>query len=183
MNLIYTASLTSLANVKQYLAIANTADDGILARLIPAASTMIQDVLGRVFASTWFDEIYDGNNSAKLIVVNYPVTAVSSVTIDGDVIPVSTGVKVNGYSFNVFSIFLRGYIFTQGLQNVEVNYTAGYTTTPYDVEQECIRLVSLMYKQKERIGVSGKGIGPEHISYDLKDQADKIKTNLRHYIR
>lgn len=175
------ADLTTLANVKGYLNITNSTDDTLLSRLITAASSFIEKILSRTFTAANYNEFYDGNDGATFLLPYYPVNSITSVTIDTQVIPLAPDSISNGYGSNVYGVFLRGYKFTKGYQNVQIAYNAGYSVIPLDIEDECIRLVALRYKYKDRIGVSGKGIGPEHVSYDMKDQADKVLSALRAY--
>jgi hypothetical protein len=48
---------------------------------------------------------------------------------------------------------------------VNTGLTTPPANWPLDLEQACIELVMLWYKDKERMGVSGSGQGPEHVSY------------------
>jgi hypothetical protein len=112
---------------------------------------------------------------------NYPVTAVASLHIDGLPVPLSTGYGVSGYTFNSTSITLRGRLFTQDVQNVVVAYTAGYAAVPNELEQACIELVGLRYKEKDRIGIVSKGLAGETIAFTQKDFSNAIRTTLENY--
>jgi hypothetical protein len=111
---------------------------------------------------------------------DYPVTAINYLKIDGQLIPASFG-QSSGYVYDSFSIMLIGYSFTRGFQNVELSYTAGYAVTPTEVEQACIELLSLRYKEKDRIGQVSKSIGGEVVSFSQKDMSDSIQTTLANY--
>ncbi len=173
--------LTTLANVKQYLAVNVTTDDAMLSRLITAASAFIQSWLNRTFASASYTETRDGHGGQKLAFANYPVTAVASVMVDNVAILAAPDPTQAGYRFSFTMLYLNGYSFTRGFQNVVVSYTAGYSSTPFDVEQACIDLVSLKYKERQHIGVSSKTLGQETINYSQKDLSDAVKATLSQY--
>lgn len=177
------ADLTTLANVKSWLKITTTTDDALLQRLLSAASDYIQTWLNRVVPTASYSDAYDGPGGSRLMLPNYPITAVSSVSIDGQVIPQSTSPTTPGWVFNSTSIVLRGgtWRFTEGVQNISVSYTAGYPTVPSEIEQACIELVSRRYKERDRIGVTSKTLAAETISYSQKDMSEGIATTLKQY--
>lgn len=176
------ADLTTLATVKEWLSITDSSKDALLTRLISAASDFIQTWLNRTLASASYTDTLDGAGGRTLLLGNYPITAVSSVYVDGVSIPQSTSVAMSGWTYDATRIVLRGgYRFTRDLQNVVVSYTAGYVTTPKEVEQSCIELIARRYKERDRIGVSSKTLAGETVTFSQKDMSDAIKTTLTQY--
>jgi hypothetical protein len=87
-----------------------------------------------------------------------------------------------GYSFSSTQLSVRGYKFSRGTQNIAIAYTAGYPTTPPEIAQACIELVSLRYRERTRIGEVSRSLGgAETVSYSQKDLSDAIKTLLLQY--
>jgi len=75
---------------------------------------------------------------------------------------------------------------TEGTQNVICKYTAGYSTTPADLEQICIDLVNYYYQGRSNdTSVMSKEIGDYSVRYskDSKSMPDSIKTRLAKYKR
>lgn len=180
--------LTSLANVKQYIGIGTgvTVDDALLGRLISALSTFVQTWLNRTILSAAYVDTIDGLGGSRLQLANYPVSAVSSLTIDGRVIPAAPVPAVQGWRGYVWTptqIALQGYCFTRGYSNVVVNYTAGFLTTPLDIEQACIEVIALRYKQRDQIGFVSKAIGGETVTFNIKDIPASTQTVLINYRR
>ncbi len=173
--------LTTLVNVKQYLSLTGPEDDALLSRLITAASAFIQSHLNRTFASQSYTEKRNGNGGQRLSFSNFPVTAVSSVAVDGVAIPAAADATKAGYIFSSTMLFLNGWSFTRGYQNVAIAYTAGYVAVPADIEQVCIDLVSLKYRERDRIGISSKTLGGETVNYVKSDLSDEVKNTLRQY--
>ena len=117
----------------------------------------------------------DGQNMPQMLLNNYPVTAVQSLTVQGLQIqprppygPDVTSANFGGYVFDSKRIMLSGYRFPRGFQNVVVQYTAGYASTPHDIEQACIDIIGDWFKYRERIGLSAMGIDGQSVSFDFR---------------
>jgi hypothetical protein len=113
----------------------------------------------------------------------FPVTAVLSLIIDDQAVPAASQFNAAGYRFSSTQLSVRGYSFNRGAQNVVIAYTAGYSTTPPEVAQACIELVSLRYRERSRIGEISRSLGggAETVAYAQKDMTDAIKTLLQQY--
>lgn len=183
--------LTTLSDVKAWLQTGQSAfpstDDGLLTRLISAASQYIQTWLNRQIAQADYLEVRDGTGGQRLQFACFPVSAVLSLTINGLAIPPappllpSTGVT-SGYMFSGTQLAVRGYYFARGAQNVVVTYTAGYQTVPPEIAQACIELVALRYRERTRIGEVTRSVGGgETATYSQKDMSGAIMTLLQQY--
>ena len=194
------SQLTTLSDVKAFLAIGTSVgagDDPLLTRLITAVSQFIETYCNRTFAQGSYTETRNGNGRQTLSFRNTPTTAIASLTIDGLAIPprpafgsgssyVETfqgGGAGSGYTFDTDYLYLDGYAFSKGKQNVTLAYTAGYASIPYDLAQAAITLVGLCYKSRDRLGVTGKGIGPEHISYLVGKFPVDVQMTIDQYSR
>jgi hypothetical protein len=113
-------------------------DDVLVSNLITRVSTYIQMWLQRTIASATYNEIRDGQGSYTMMMKNYPITAVHSVTIDGIAIsprpPLGAGSSIV-YTFNgvpagwVASdvmVMMSGTPFRKDYQNIVINYDAGF---------------------------------------------------------
>lgn len=79
---IGTYSLTSLQNLKDYLAITACDDDNLLEKHIDRATDFIERYCNRKLKTRAYTrEIYWGNGQTRLILEQYPVTAVSRVSM------------------------------------------------------------------------------------------------------
>jgi hypothetical protein len=179
-----TGDLTTLANVKAYLSppLTTTADDALLSRLITAASQFIQSWLDRTIPVTSYTDTRNGTGGMRLFLRNRPVVAVSAVTVDGVAIAPSDPPPLGaGYLYDDSAVYLIGTCFGKGVQNVTVSYTAGYAATPPELEQACIALVALRYKERDRIGQASKNLGGETVSFQQKDMPADVATVLDGY--
>lgn len=176
--------LTTVALVKGWLALIVGSDDALIQAAITAYSQFVLTATGRTNLSSVADysEVYSGSGSEILFVRNYPVTAVSSLKIDGVPIPQSPGVNQVGWvidtSGSQAAIALRGggrqniqysrwapwngngnaaplgqapYNFTEGIMNVEISYSAGYASVPFDLGQGAMQLVAAKYRSRQWI--------------------------------
>jgi uncharacterized phiE125 gp8 family phage protein len=180
--------LTTLDDVKAWLQTGQVpfpdTDDALLARLITSASRFIEDWLGRQLISADWCETRDGNGGQLMVLANFPVTAVISLTIDGLNIPPAPadGGYGAGYVFTPTELALRGYVFTRRAQNVVVTYTAGYAAIPPDIAQACIELVCRRYRSRTRIGEVSRAVtGGDTVTFSSRDLSGDTMRLLDRY--
>jgi hypothetical protein len=147
--------LTTLETVKAWRSppITTTADDAQISRIITAASEFIRRYLQRTLVSQNYSEQRNGTGGRELMLRHAPVTAVTSLTVDGNAIPAAPDAVSPGYVLAAESgiLYLRGYGFWRGAQNVAAAYTAGFLvrgeaqTVPQDSPYElpCSSLTQL----------------------------------------
>lgn len=190
-----TGDLTTLANAKQWLSIATTTDDALITRLITAISSYAQTWMNRQIATQSYSESRTGSGSDTLALANYPCTAVASLTIA--TVPVSPspdGLQA-GYVFDDRFIYLVGNAYAASAfpgaapnrfpkwppKAVQISYTAGFASTPPELEQAVIEWVSQRYQERTRIGMSSKSMAGETTAFIVKDMPDSVKTVLTNY--
>ena len=133
---------------------------------IPAHSPLVEPVS--------YDEFYDGTGTFRLPLRNWPITAVVAVNVFGSAIQQSTAQNVSGWVIDQDARFISlrgGYSatvatfqnyrggwggcapgFAVGVQNVEVQYTAGFSGVPVDLEMSARKVVALNYVRRGWIG-------------------------------
>jgi len=176
-----TGDLTTLANAKAYIPNAGTADDALLARMITGLSAFVVNWLNRNILTASYTETRDGYDTTRMMTLNYPITAVSAVTVNGSSIPLASGWPQNGYGFDSASIVLMGYSFPRGFRNVTLAYTAGFATVPADIEQAVLEVLALRYKQRDRVGYNSKSLAGETVAFTISDMEKSTITALRAY--
>ena len=112
--------LTTLQAAKEWLALGSTVttSDSVVSRLISAASEAVQKRIGYQIAEAQYAVTRNGNGKLVMPFASAPVSAVSSLTIDGVSIPARTSPVGPGYVFDEEWLLLSGYCFTKGRQNV-----------------------------------------------------------------
>lgn len=139
-------ALTSLEAVKLYLKL-NTVqlseeEITLLEDLINACSTAIENYCGRKFKEQTFEEEYDGTGKRHLLLNQYPVKLINSISVDDDVLdPGEYKIKKNN------GVLIRNNsIWPVGDINIFVSYTAGLTEIPSPLELACKYYVMSFYK-------------------------------------
>jgi uncharacterized phiE125 gp8 family phage protein len=141
------ADLVTLADAKAWLNIDEGDDskDSVIARSISAASLAVANYVGCDLSSASRNEVRDGDGRTIFYTKSWPITAVSSVNVDGVSIPASASIAHTGYSFDDMRIVLRGWHFAPGRLNVVVSYTSGYATIPPQITQAVLLATAGMY--------------------------------------
>jgi hypothetical protein len=128
--------LVSLAQLKAHLGVQSSGDDILLASMIGQISRAICTYLNRPFF--WPRDVvdmFDGNGRPKIQLRHWPVVAVTSVTINGQVVPQAVSEFGFGWTLEAGDdeppgamqmLMLSGGIFSRGWQNVTIAYRAGY---------------------------------------------------------
>lgn len=139
--------LTTIARVQTWLPNLTSGSNAIVAQLIGSCSALIYSKLSRARTySQNFTRIFDGVGNYQLVLPDWPVTAISSVQIGAALIQSTPLPTPNtdiippknpgfGYRFVPWAgnlpgepavlEFVNGF-FWGGVQNIRVNYTAGY---------------------------------------------------------
>ncbi len=140
-------NLTTLAAAKEWLNCTDTTEDSKITANIARASAMVRRWLGYdPISQTYTNQKYNGQGTLLLATTAFPITAVSSLTIDGTSISAQTSAPLGaGYFFEDRFIHLIGYGFTKGVQNVVVSYTAGHTFLPEEISIGCLMTVQALH--------------------------------------
>jgi hypothetical protein len=118
-----------------------------------------------------FNENYDGNGNSRMYLRQTPIISVTSITANGIAVPASSGYPYYGYvigdnkyigiiggssnypynysvsgSYRMFGASSGG--FPRGMQNINVQYTAGFTGVPFDIERACCKVVAINYRRR-----------------------------------
>ena len=177
------ADLTSLPAVKVYLGIPldQTEDDALLQSLITGVSVGIQNWIGRDLSVKQYTDKIDGNGKNRVMFPAWPVTAVAAVMVNGRNIPAATSFEGYGYRFDETMLILNCDCFHKGSRNVELAYTAGYTTMPADIAQVCSKLVGAKYKERDWLGYRSKSLAGETVVFDDVELSESVRGVLWDY--
>ncbi len=127
-------------------------------------------------------ETRNGNGKDRIVAKVTPITAVTSVTIDGVTVPAATSTIGSGYVFDDQMIYLRGYVFTQGYRNVVLSYAGGVAAgsqVASALEQACLVTCALWWKRRahiDQVSLSApSGIGStSFLQVDIPKEAQTI---------
>lgn len=138
-------ALTSLDAAKAYAKIPadDTSMDALFEALINAASTAIDGYCRRNLKEQVYTDLeFDGSGSRNLLLGQYPISTISAVKID-DVLVDATEYKVRK---EIGTLVRLNFCWPEGIMNLKVSFTAGYTDVPADLELACKHLVLFYYK-------------------------------------
>lgn len=200
--------LTELNAAKRHLDIAHDDDseDTFLDQLIKEVDAGVKSYLGRnVEQQTITNEYHDGHGRQVLFLREWPVTAVSDVRVDaagyagqGTNSPFdSDSALTQGEDFfmrrtdesehNVGELIRIGRGWQEGIGNIRVAYTGGYSTVPLDLELAVHNLIARLRETadkghmlaSERLGSYSYKI----LQTDKRPEIGEVKSILGHYKR
>jgi uncharacterized phiE125 gp8 family phage protein len=171
-------ALCSRDSLKRWLSVRPSQGDNdeLLDELIDMATAIIEKTTSRRLKSrAYVNDLTsfhsDGSQTDTLWLVEFPVVSVQQVIIDGGVMA-STDYKVypeSGYIrlarrvTTYLSQPQATVIVPDGVQNVRVDYTAGFATVPPDLVQACRDLAAHMFimshASDKRTGIISRSIG------------------------
>ncbi len=173
---------------------------GPLDGTIPTASPFVAPVS--------YDDFYDGSGTLRQPVRNWPITAVAAVNVGGVAVRQSTSPQVPGWVIDGDKKFIsirgtngvrgygaggwgfqpRGYdccyVFANGIQNVEINYTAGFSSVPFDLEMAARKAVALNYRRRSWIGQKSQAMaaGAGTISFQDWEMDRDAERAIQYYM-
>jgi hypothetical protein len=167
-------SIVTLADFKT--AIGTTANpDAELQQMLDRVDGMIFGEVGQVLTTTTYtDEEYSGNDTPRIALAKYPITTLTSVTIENE-----AAVTVNSATIRVVSgvliEFVNGRIFPRVKpNNVKVTYTAGYSSIKTGLPEVwtlAIETATMLYSDAKAVktGVSSQSFMDGSISFFTKE--------------
>jgi hypothetical protein len=162
-------ALTTLTRLRTYLGQEYvTKEDTFLQDMLDAASAFFVREVGRAIEVATYTETVDGNGTSSMTLRASPVVSVSSVVVNGETIPERTSWDGTGWVLQGDRVRLVGYLFSCGVSNVVVTYSAGYSTIPDDVQTCVCELASLKRNEASRMGIFSRSIpGMETTQYQV----------------
>lgn len=193
---ILSGAPTTLERAKIFLGIAGDSKDSLITMLINQSTGIIERYTKRTLKeATYTDEVYVGNGQSKLVLRQFPVSALSAVKEAQNAVdsaPSFTTLNSSTYRFTDDGIIERlDAIFLEGYQ-YKLTYTAGYkidftqenTAAAHDLPQEleyaCHKLVARLFNTRRaegfntsRQGDTAVGIRDEILDADVKGILEK----------
>ena len=142
-------------------------EDAILEPLVNECSRFIRDYCGRDFVSAAYTEYYNGNGDASLILRQRPVVTFVALyngdanrTFDSSTLVSSSDYFVD-LTGGIVHLYNNGGVFIPGIANVKVQYVAGFSTIPYDIQHAAKLLIAQRYykRSKARFDVQSQSVG------------------------
>ncbi|MGH8321611.1 MAG: phage head-tail connector protein [Gammaproteobacteria bacterium] len=185
------SDLCQLQDVKSYIGQNNTRSDTVLQSLISNASAFIERYCSRTFAQADYSETRNGTGGYRMPMKQAPITAVSSVSVNDLAVPAAVNGTSYGYVWDSEIIYIRPgappsqlpWAFSLGIQNVVIDYTAGYSMIPLDVAQACIELVASKFAKRDRIDKKNEILAQQTVGFDISSMPQSVVCALAQYRR
>lgn len=150
--------LTTLANVKAELNIIDGASDAVLRRYISGASQAAMQYCNRVFAVETVSEQFLPGHPGRLFrggvkplqLSRWPLVAVTSVTENAVPLVLTTDYLTDSANGQLTRMDSSAYPRSWSPLPLTAVYSAGYATTPADLEDAIIRMVTKRWSAKGR---------------------------------
>src|SRR5262245_32622822 len=186
-----------LQEMRAWSAAQSEVEDDLRDRLVKSASDWLEGETSRVFVQPTADVtiFLDGSGGrvagryGEVLYLPYrPVVSVTSVKENGVALTLATGYTTTADVVRVLSegkLIRRptqtvadpaGFAATgwsAGVQNIEVAWKPGYAVVPYDVEQACVELTWLMYRESRRQGKQSLSRGGMSLNF-VRDLAPVV---------
>ena len=164
------AELMSLAEAKTYLDIPNVSQDTFVQQLIDSVESAFDMATNRKLLEATYIHQFDGNGEHTLISREFPVTAITEVNIDATwVFGAGTIVSTSDYFIDNELLLINKNTWPQGIRNIEISYTAGYSTAlvPKDLQQAGFIYIDYLYRinNDRRVGVQTRSKLGENLTY------------------
>ena len=117
-------------------------DQAELDRLMKAAIALVERETGWALSALSVTESHSGGGGTRLWPHRAPINSITSLTINGVPVLLSTGYAVPGYIIVDHHIQLRGLTFTKGTYNVALTLNAGYASIPADFVQKLVEIAA-----------------------------------------
>lgn len=165
-------ALTTVTDLKAFLDITVSTHDDLLEDIINTVSQFIENYCNRYFISSEREEYYSGDSLKYLSLKAYPITDVDTLKINETEISARTITTGSGYVI----ISDRGLLyysgkFTEGVENIYVKYTGGYSTLPSDLVTACWDLCGILWTYRTKGDLKYEKIG----DYAYARPAEKIR--------
>jgi len=172
-------------DVKAWLGITDADEDALLDGLCTNYTSLMQKFMGRDIFQNTYSEAYSGQDTKRIALRQFPVTAVSAMTINDQPVTAAPSTMGAGFRFDDLAVYIQSVwygVFPRGVRNITVQYTAGFSPVPVDLKQACIEQVAYTYRSRKRIGEKSQAMnaGPatQTVSFMTDDWLLSVKAVL-----
>lgn len=160
--------MTTLTQVKTYLGISTSDYDTVLADLINNIEQFIKTWLGRDLDLEERTEYHSGGET-DIVLNEYPIEEDSvSVYYNNSYQSTSNWVEIDSRNYTVLyeeGLIVSNTRFVAGNRNLKIVYTAGYDTTPSDLELLAKELVAKEFEQRKAQGKTNESLGGANVDW------------------
>lgn len=172
--------LIELEDFKNHIDLNTNDDDATITTYILGVGEFLRNKLGRAIEEEEVEEIFDGDNLKDTIfLANYPVRELTSLKYRTGTFgsPVWNDFNVDDYLPNLAEGTILLEAVYSGLQNIKVNYWAGYAAEdiPNALKVAVLKLVAKVYNKRRSDGFSTEEVAGASINWDSFMSSDIVE--------
>jgi hypothetical protein len=176
--------------VLKYIELSSVTDTAFLALVVSGVSVAMENHIGRSIASTAYTaEIHDGDGfSGEFVLKHRPILASPALVMYEDATDSPAVVASDQYRVDLDAgvVILRNWKQHDAVGYYSFSYTAGYATTPKDLEFACIKQVVYEWNKSKpggslRLGKKGKVLDGGSSEYVLDPWVDGVEEVMQRY--
>lgn len=173
----------TVANVKSFLEkkAGTVQDNGVLQILVDGANGFAREKMGVDVLHAARTEYRDGTGTNTVVFKIRPATAVSSVKVGAPGTTRATLVLNTEYVWDERGVYLVASSFARGVQNIELNYSAGYADVPPALRAAVTKMAALRFRELDRLGQTSKALAGETINFDLEAMPKDVRDTINLY--
>lgn len=182
-------ALISTETLQDYLGVSgelwDSDENDFAINLINAASDRANTLTHRKLASRTHTSVkLDGSGRDIVVLPEYPVTAISELRIDtAREFGASSIIDSDDYEYYEDGRLFYPYIFPHARRCVQVTYTAGYTTVPYDLQQAIVEACAYVWKRMKSRSIGTRSTTADGVTtqyeIDIPMPAMRVFTSYR----
>lgn len=182
------AGLISLAEAEAYLEVASDTGgplDTLVNECINSASEFFDTYTNRRLRQGNYTHQMDGTGQHVLKAREWPITAITTINLDSAwVFGGGTLVAATDYFVDSEALIVGKNVWSQGIRNYKVVYTAGYSTAPQDLKHACLLMVEFLFRGQndQRLGIQSRSKIGETLTF-FEDMPKPIFKILDQYER
>lgn len=178
-------AIITVAELKVYLWITDSAQDALLALFVSWANDYIESYCWRSFASSTLTELYDWKAQQDLVLKNFPITSITSISYNTWTLqtPIRTLFDVTTRRANLQTGVVSFYWYVpRGFQNIQVVYIAWYATVPWDLKMAAFKLAWWQYNTRNSDWVTSESVWWDSVSFNTAWVPWEILSTLSKYL-
>lgn len=180
--------LTSIDSVKTFLDIDGTEYDDALTALVSSTEKVISNYCNQDLSSGTVTLNFDGNGLYAKYLPNYPINSITSLKKRTSIL--GSWATVDSDNYALFTANGTAHVynengFDKGVSNYQIEYEAGYSDVPEDLEHVANEIVILTFKNTElQEGAKGRlGIDSIQTNYNGFQATEKYKSEWNNWQR
>lgn len=154
----------------------NPEQDTLIQMLLDGAIAFVEKYCGRVFWSTEYVELINGNAQTQIILKNFPVAELSQIRYNNGTQsdPDWEIIEPDNYWLSEESgIVNLNFVLSRWFKNYEITYT-GWQATPNDIVVAVCKIVGTSYNERWADGIKSETVSGDRIEYSASEIDPKV---------